>query len=375
MKQQVYFDHNATSPLHPEVVFEYCQNSTKPYNASSLHSYGRQAKQLLEQARTTIGESLNIEDVSNYHIIFTSSGTEANNLFINSFDYANIIISAIEHISISKPASLNKNCQIITVDDQGLINLTVLEQLLKITKNPVVSIIMANNETGVIQDMAKIIELVKQYNGIIHSDAVQCLGKIKLDLSDLALDAVTISAHKCGGPVGAACLIIKKNLNIKPMMLGGSQETNFRAGTENIIAITSFALATKLANKRLTENMRLAALRDKLEQRLSELCPELIIASKQADRLPNTSCIMLPVTSSETLLINLDLAGFAVSAGSACSSGRITASHVLKAMNYNDAEASSAIRISLGYDNTEYEINQFVKSWAEIYNRIKNNER
>jgi cysteine desulfurase len=200
---------------------------------------------------------------------------------------------------------------------------------------------------------------------------VQALGKIPLDINELGVDMLTLSAHKCGGPIGAACLVSKKNVPLLPLIKGGGQEQSFRAGTENITAIIGFGMAAELGEDNINQLLKLQPLRNEMEATLMNYGAKII--GKESPRLPNTSCIMMPTVNSETQLINFDLAGFSLSAGSACSSGRINISHVLTAMGYTDQEAATAIRVSLGIETTKMEIDKFIEKWQEIYQRLASN--
>lgn len=365
---QIYFDHNATTDVLPQVKKAIVAVLDKPYNASSIHSIGRQAKFLLTTARRTILQSLNACE-KEYELIFTSSGTESNNLLINGLEDFTFFIPPTEHASILETVKSKVNIQFIPIDKNGLIKLDELELLLanSPSSKKIVSVMLANNETGLIQDIEKIAILAHKHGALMHTDAVQAYGKVDINVDNLNIDFITISSHKIGGTLGAAALIKKKNLELKAMIKGGKQENKLRAGTENIIAITGFSEAAKMIKSLISSYQSVMHLRDSLEEKILNISPDAKIYSKQCERLPNTSCIAMPNVISETQLITFDLSGVAISAGSACSSGKIDKSHVLSAMDNNDPLASNAIRVSLGLSNTMEEIDKFVKLWSETY--------
>lgn len=371
----IYLDNNATTFVRPQIKELMHSIYSYPYNASSTHRYGRQARNLIEEARVNIQKAIGDEKQNKYKIIFTSSGTEANNLVIQNYKSNYMMyVSTIEHSSILKAVEYSNNIEFIEVDKQGLIKLDALEQKLVNTAGEIlVSIMFANNETGVIQDIKSLAELVHKYRGLIHCDAVQAFSKETINVNELDIDIMTISAHKCGGPIGAACLIIKKDIDLRPMLVGGSQEYNIRAGTENIAAIVGFGKIAENINDNIIEMSRLREIRDYMEDSILAYASDANIASYQASRLNNTSCIIMPNMSSDTQLIHFDLAGIAVGNGSACTSGRTTKSHVLSALGFSTDEAGSAIRISLGAHNTKDEIEIFIKEWKSLYNRSKTN--
>jgi cysteine desulfurase len=337
-----------------------------PLNPSSVHRYGAEAKKRLEAARRSIANS--VAAFPN-EVIFTASGSEANALALRGFQGRPIITSAIEHASVQKTASL-MGAATVAVDNQGVVNVAALDAMLAALGTPaLVSIILANNETGVIQPVREIAEIVHQRGGYLHCDSVQAFGKIPLDMGLLGVDMMTISGHKVGGMVGVAALILRNDIAITPLIYGGRQETGRRAGTEALPLITAFAaLAEQVADAR--ESAAIRILRDRLEQRLLRHISPHHIMSYGAERLANTSMVIMPKVSSETQLIQFDLQGFCVSAGSACASGRIEPSHVLCAMGVAEDAAACALRISLGWANTEVEVDAFTNAWEEMYQRL-----
>jgi cysteine desulfurase len=366
----IYFDHNSTTYLLEDVKIAMTDLMDMPYNSSSIHNYGRKAKYIIEESRRNILKLLNIKN-NKYDIVFTSSGTEANNLIISNYKDKIVITSPIEHLSILNCAKLSQNSIFIKLQEDGLVNLNYLEDILK--KNPssndiLVSIMYANNETGIIEQIKEICNLCNKYNVRFHTDAVQAIGKIDLDIEGLNIDFLTLSAHKFGGPIGAALLLYKKDANLLPSIYGGGQEKNLRSGTENVIAIRGLEKALEITTKNSVVNIqKMKYLRDKLEENIILKSPNVNIIGKNLNRLPNTSNIIMSGVQSTKQLIEFDLRNIAVSSGSACSSGKVGKSHVLKAMNIDDKDIACSIRISLNHRNTEDEVNRFVEIWNEIY--------
>jgi len=361
----IYLDHNSTTFLNQkafETVKLYADRL--PLNSSSVHQYGREARALFEEARYSIINSLN---ASNYNLVFTSSGTESNNLVLKNFYQDQIFISSVEHLSVYEHVKYNDNISLIPLNDQGLLDLEELEQALKNRKNSraLVSIIYANNETGVIQDLTKIIKIVRDYEALIHSDFSQAVGKMPVNLNNYNLDFVTISGHKFGAMVGIGGLFYKKSHHLVPDMIGGGQEKGVRSGTQNVLGAISMAAALSDVVFDLQEEY-IQDLRDTLEQKILDFCPEVQIAGNKALRLPNTSMIIMPGRQSQKQVVYFDLNGFAVSAGSACSSGKITSSRILESMNYG-ANSACGIRISLARTNTMDEIESFANSWNSLF--------
>jgi len=364
---KIYLDFNATSPILREVRDFVVPFYDSALNASSIHSFGRDARKILDDARADIAKSIGAEGAD---IIFTSSGTESNNLALKGFKDADyLVISAVEHPSVLKVAD-KMEATILPVDKNGVVNLKALEKILKNTKGKaLVSVMLANNETGVVQPIKEISQLVLFYKGFIHCDAVQAFGKIPVDFSDLNVDMMTISAHKIGGLQGASALIVKKGLNINSQIIGGGQESGARAGTENVAAIAAFAKAAKLVEPQNS------ALIDYLEAEVKSFAKDAIIVGEEVERLPNTSCIILQGMLAETQLINFDLAGIAVSSGSACTSGKVGKSHVLLAQGYSAKQASEVVRVSIGKETTKQDIDAFLKVWKSNYEKASNTSK
>jgi cysteine desulfurase len=365
MNKRIYLDFNATTTIDAQVANFMSELicSGVAYNPSSIHKDGRDARAIVEKARTQIADSLSIDiKKDELQIIFTSSGTEANNLLINNFYDITFLAGATEHISILGVS--HPNMIIIPVDYNGLIDKEQFEQILQQHKGTkLVSIMLANNETGVIADIENLSKIAKENGAMFHCDASQAFGKFLFNFKDLCCDAITISSHKAGGPLGAAALIVKQDLIRRPMISGGKQEYSLRAGTENTIAIAGFGMAATRINNRIIKS----DLRDYLESEIKLITHEAKFFGSDVQRLSNTSSIRMPNVKNETQLIKFDLNNISVSAGSACSSGRIAISHVLKAMNIDEQEAGQTIRVSLGPQTTKEQIDQFIYYWKTIY--------
>jgi cysteine desulfurase len=367
----IYLDHNATTNMHPEVRNKMQElNAFGPLNPSSTHSNGQKGKALLENARKSVAYLLGFQsDPRKYQTTFTSSGTEANNLIISNYKNYEIFISAIEHPSIYAHCKYLSNITIINVDKNGVLDIDDLIMKLKESKSSkkLLCVMLANNETGVIQPIKKICDIAHDYGVLVHSDCVQAAGKIDIDLLDLGLDFLSISGHKFGGPMGAAALVARASVPLQPMMIGGGQERSLRSGTENVPAIVGFGEAAKLAKDELAErHTHMLKLQTKLEKMLLASNHDIKVVGTDVERLPNTSLILNLNKKSDLQLIALDLKGVAVSSGSACSSGKTSPSHVLSAMGYTDDIIYSALRISVGISTTEQDIDKFI----EIYNEI-----
>ncbi|MCF8496671.1 MAG: cysteine desulfurase [Alphaproteobacteria bacterium] len=362
MKNKIYFDYNATVPLRPQAREAMREALGGPLNASSVHGFGREGRKLVERARTQVAALVNAPPAQ---VIFNSGATEGNNTVLKYFSAERVLVSAIEHPSVLEavPEALR-----IPVTRDGVLDLGALETLLKQERTGLVSVMLVNNETGVIQPVAEAAALAKRHGAFFHCDAVQAAGKVPLDIVALGIDFMTISAHKIGGPQGAGALVLGL-CGITPVLLhGGGQEKSARAGTENVAAIAGFGAAAQAAGEGLAdESKRLESLRGKLETALQEI----LIHGKNAPRAPNTTLFSLPGIKAETMLMALDLEGIAVSNGSACSSGTVKPSAVLKAMGYGDDIAGAALRISTGWATTEEEIDGFLDSFMKIKNRMQ----
>jgi cysteine desulfurase len=377
----VYLDHNASAPLHPEVLdamLPFLKNSRG--NASSLHKSGRFLRSAIEIARQQVAELVNA-DAAN--VIFTSGGTEANNLAIKGFvsDIQNscMMCSLIEHPSVLEPirqvAALGGAVAYLPVNAKGVIDSSESEQLIAEHSPDLVSLQLANNETGAIQPVKRLFNLIRS-NALLHTDATQALGKIEVDIKDLNADLLTLSGHKLQGPQGCGALILNNRANLKnPLITGGPQETGRRAGTENVALLVGLGKAAQLAQINLQDRQtNLLELRRHFEQQLMGISGVQIF-STSCGRLPNTSFFSIPYYHGETLLMQLDQAGFELASGSACHSAVTQPSHVLKAMGVDEALALNAVRVSFGCDNTKKQIDQLIALLHGLINQVPANFR
>ncbi|HJD60321.1 MAG TPA: cysteine desulfurase [Rickettsia endosymbiont of Omalisus fontisbellaquei] len=364
----IYLDHSATTSINPRVKEFIISLMDKELNPSSIHRSGVFARNVIEEARFQLAAALGASS-REYNITFTSSGTESNNLIMKNFYDGDIFISAIEHLSIYNHIKHAPNIKVIKVDNQGLLDLEHLEELLSQSSatKKLVSIMMANNESGVLQNIFEISKIAKKYNAKFHSDLVQAFSKIPTYIKDLGLDFATISGHKIGGGQGGAALISTSRFQLTPIIIGGGQEKNVRSGTENVIAIAGFGLAAELMRKNIIENyIKIKNLQEILEKKLKKYSNVNIISDNVA-RLPNTTLITIPNTDAQVKLIGFDLRNICVSSGSACSSGKISKSHVLTNMGMSEEEAKSSIRVSLSHTNTVNDIEAFIEAFEKIY--------
>ena len=378
MFRPVYLDHNATTPLDPKVLSAMLPWLEDQFgNASSRHEYGRQARQAIDEARQKVAASINAHPTE---VIFTSGGSEANNLFVKgaaaSFIPGVIAVSAIEHPCVLKPAAqLAANgwqLKHVAVDGAGRIKFDDFSEVV-LAKPKLVSIMLANNETGVIQDVAQLATTAKASGCWFHTDAAQALGKLDIDFRKLnraGVHAMTLSAHKAYGPKGAAALILDKRVELQPLISGGGHERGLQSGTENVAAIVGFGLAAELAAQRVAElPERMQLLIGKLESRLVPMGATVFAVNSK--KLPNTSYFAFRDIDGETLVGKLDREGFAVASGAACSSASPEPSHVLRAMGVAPEIARGAVRVSLGMSNTEAEIDQFIDALQVTVGRLQ----
>jgi len=366
----VYLDHNATTPLHEDVLQAMLPvMQTMVGNPSSLHRFGRLQKDTIEGARQQVAD---LVDAHPEQVVFTSGGTEANNLLLKgmaaSVDINRIALSKVEHMSLLEPAAeLGDQCAVdfIAVDKDGRVTAHTLEQAIR-PDTRLVSVMSANNETGVIQDIRTLAEIAGRKKIWFHTDASQAVGKIDVSFKDWGVHAMTLSSHKIYGPPGAGALVIDKRLPLHALLHGGAQEHRLRAGTENVPAIAGFGVAAELAKKELSERAAYTQkLRKALEQGLAQI-PSITVFAQSAQRLPNTVQFGVQGFDGETLLMQLDRMGLAVSSGSACTSGKTEPSHVLKAMGVADELALSSVRVSFGKDNTIADVEKLLQALGEI---------
>ncbi len=365
---RIYLDYNATAPLRPEAR-DALLGALDIGNPSSVHEEGRKARALVENARRDIAELVVAHPET---VIFTSGGTEACNLALQLRAAPNgaigrLLVSAIEHSAVLAAAKESDlPVEEIAVTSQGLVDLDALDAALQDETPALVCIMLANNETGVVQPMAEISRRVKAHGSLLFCDAVQAAGKIDINMIGMGIDALSLSGHKLGAPMGIGALVTRPGVVVPPMLIGGGQELGRRAGSENISGIAAFAAAARVAKQSLPQFEKLADLRDAMEAALSEAAPELVIFGHKTERLANTSCFALEGLSSETLVMALDLAGIAVSAGSACSSGKVSRSHVLAAMGVQTHISKGVLRVSLGWQSTAEETEKLVLQWTKL---------
>jgi len=361
MRVHAYLDYNATQPIKPAAREAMLAALAAPANASSVHGYGQAARQMVEAARRDVAAMIG---AGPDEILFTSGATEANATALGGLPGRTALVSAVEHPSVREAGE----CRVAPVDGRGVIDLTTLDRMLGDCDGPaLVSLMLVNNETGVIQPVAEAAAIARAHGALMHSDAAQAPGRIAVDVGALGVDLLTLSAHKIGGPQGAGALFIRAGLSLTPLIRGGGQEGRRRGGTENVAAIAGFGAAAREIAGDAGPIPDLAAMRDRMERELRAIAPDLTIHGGGAARVGNTSCFGAPGLPAETALIALDLAGVAVSSGAACSSGAVEPSRVLLAMGAPDATAREAIRVSLGWATTEGDVDRLVEHWAKVY--------
>lgn len=369
-KDSIYLDYNATAPVRPEAKAALTQALMAPHNPSSVHLYGREARRMIEEARVSVSALVGTQPAQ---VIFNSGATEGNNTVLRHFSGERILVSAIEHPAVLEVCP---EAERISVTPAGVIDLDALEALLK--KGPrtgLVSVMLANNETGVIQPLVEVSAMAKRYGALMHCDAVQGPGRIPVNIGALGIDFMTLSAHKMGGPQGAGALVLGL-CGITPTLLsGGGQEKKARPGTENVAAICGFGSAAQAILETPHENERYGIWQDKLETGLKACADDIVIHGEESVRIPNTTLFSVPGVKAETMLMALDLEGVAVSNGSACTSGTVKVSHVLRAMGCSDDLATSALRISTGWATTEADIDRALEVWSKVYHRILNKRK
>ena len=376
----IYFDHNATTHLDPRVLEAMMPYLSGPAaNPSSLHRYGRLARDAIEAARVQVAQLVGAQP---HEVIWTSGGTEANNYAIKGVMQAargrvptRILYGATEHPAVMEAAeSLRANgCEVeaIAVDHRGLIDPAALTAQLAKSPTRLVSIMRANNETGVIQDIASLAPIVHAAGAWLHVDAVQAAGKLAVDMDELGADLLTVSSHKIYGPKGIAALVVRSDVELEALQHGGAQERGRRGGTENVAAIAGFGRAAELAIEELDQRTQhYAQLIEQLDAGLQQI-PEIVMFGEGVARLPNTRQFALTGYDGEALLMELDRKAIAVSSGSACASGSGEPSHVLLAMGFDPVTAKGAIRVSVGVVNTSNEVERFLQALAEIARTLR----
>jgi cysteine desulfurase len=364
---RTYLDWNATAPLRPQVRTAVIEALEAVGNPSSVHAEGREARALVEAAREKVAVLLGAEP---RHVVFTASGTEANVLALSPKTgggrWQRLLVSAIEHPSVRSGGRFSA-LETVAVTAAGLVDLADLERRLAEGPPALVSLMLANNETGVLQPVAEAARLVHAAGSLLHVDAVQAAGRIHCDINALEADLVTLSGHKIGGPKGAGALVKRNPLDLDPLVTGGGQERGERAGTENVAAIAGFGAAAGAAEADLAaETAQVRGLRDRLEAGLRAASPDVTIFGANAERLPNTTLFTVAGLKAETAVILFDLEGVAVSSGAACSSGKVQPSHVLAAMGVSPPLARAAVRVSLGPTTTQDDIERFLTAWITV---------
>lgn len=363
--QSVYLDYNATAPVHPAAADAMIDALRTVGNPSSVHAFGRRARARVEDAREAVATLIGASSDS---LLFTSGGTESVALALRGLPGGRRFVSAVEHACVLSAAG--PDAGLLPVDGQGRLDLAALEaDLAAAGEAPVVAVQLANNETGVLQPVAEAARLVHAVGGILICDAVQGPGKVAVDMRELGVDAMALSAHKMGGPQGVGALVLRPGLSPAPLIGGGGQERGLRGGTLNVPGISGFGAAAR-AVQAAGVAPGMGALRDALEAKILGHVPGAVIFSRDADRLPNTTCVALAGLEQQRQIMALDLSGIAVSAGSACSSGKIEPSHVLRAMGVDAALARCAIRISLGQGTTLDEIECFLTAWVPMAKQV-----
>jgi cysteine desulfurase len=375
MADRSYFDWNATAPLRQQAAEAMRAAFALSGNPSSVHAEGRAARRIVEQARDEVAALVAARPAD---VFFTSSGTEANMLVLTPAIETpdekeprdSLLISAIEHASVRTGGRFRRDAvKDVPVDAGGRVDLAALEQAVSGARRPLVSIMLANNETGVVQPVAEAAAIVHAAGGLIHVDAVQAVGRIAVDIGALDADILTLSAHKIGGAKGAGALVRRsEDIHIaEPLIRGGGQERGLRAGTENVAGIAAFGAAAAAARSDFAaEAARMLALRNALESGLKAISPQAVIFGAGTERLPNTTLFAVEGLKAETAVIAFDLEGIAVSSGAACSSGKVQPSHVLAAMGVSPALVRGAVRISLGWTTTESDVERFLSAWRKL---------
>jgi cysteine desulfurase len=377
---RIYFDHNATTPLSAAVVDRLTSALTSEWgNPSSVHHFGQQAKASVDQARAAVASLIRAEPTE---VLFTSGGTESDNLAIRGVADAllpagrrHLIASSIEHEAVLNTmkslARRGWEITLLPVDHTGIVAPEALQEALT-DRTALVSVMHANNEIGTIQPIAQLARLARERGALFHTDAVQSAGKVPVEVGALGVDLLSISAHKFSGPKGVGALWVRRGLRLVPQMTGGKHERGRRAGTENVVGIVGMGVAAAEAEaSREAEAERLAALRDRLEQAVLAAVPGTALNGAPAPRVPNTTNISFDRVEAESLLIALDLEGFAVSTGSACSSGTLEPSHVLKAMGLTPHRTQNSIRFSLGKGNTEAHVDRLVAVLPAVVDKLR----
>jgi len=381
MPDRVYLDWNATTPLRDEARRAISDALDLPGNASSVHAEGREARKWIESARSAVAKAVGTVP---RNVVFTSGGTEANALALapnlrrgTGPAVERLVVSAIEHASVLSGGRFPRELiETVRVTPAGVVDLDHLRQLLRAGPPALASVMLANNETGAIQPIAEVAEIVHAAAGLLHVDAIQAFGKIPFDMGETGADLLTLSAHKIGGSKGVGALVLSEGVSgLEPLLRGGGQELSRRAGTENVAGIAAFGAAAAAAMAaRPAEGGRLRVLQERLEDGL-RLTPGVIVFSDSGQRLPNTTVFTAPGLKAETAVIGFDLAGIAVSSGSACSSGKVQPSHVLEAMGFEPDIAQGAVRLSMGWSTRDADIDRCLEAWRKLAGNLLKDQR
>jgi cysteine desulfurase len=360
MSNRVYLDYNATAPIRPEARLAVAAAFDTVGNPSSVHGFGRAARKIVEDAREAVAA---MAGASAAEVVFTSGASEANAQALLRCGRQRVLVTAVEHASVLEAVA---DAIRIPVDGDGVVDLDALDAMLAIDKTPaVVAVMLVNNETGVVQPVAKAAAVAKRHGALLLCDAVQAAGKIEIDFKSLGADMMSFSAHKLAGPQGSGALIVTDRIGIDALIQGGGQERGRRGGTENTPGIAGFGAAAEIALAR-RDHARIRGLRDRMEREALARVPEARIFGTGAPRIGNTTCIAIPGRPAATQVMALDLEGIAVSAGAACSSGKVKSSHVLDAMGVGPDWSDHAIRVSLGWATSEADIDRFLEVWTTM---------
>jgi cysteine desulfurase len=378
--RRIYFDHNATTPLHPEVADRMAAALREDFgNPSSIHHFGQRTKAIIDQARSAVAALIGADSSE---IAFTSGGTESDNLAIRGASEAlertprrHLIASGIEHEAVlnTLKALSRRGCgtTLLPVGDSGIVSPDDLRAALR-DDTALVSLMHANNEIGTVQPVAEIAQIARARGALVHTDAVQSAGKIPVDVKALGVDMLSISAHKFYGPKGIGAIWIRRGIRLLPTMTGGKQERGRRAGTENVAGIVGMGVAAEIARAKMSEEgTRVSALRDRLEEGILGAVTGTVVNGARAPRVPNTTNLSFERVEAESLLIALDLEGIAVSTGSACSSGTLEPSHVLKAMGFPAHRTQNSIRFSLGASNTQADVDHVIAVLPGLVEKLR----
>jgi cysteine desulfurase len=368
MSKRTYLDYNATAPLRPQARAAMIAALDQVGNPSSVHHEGRRARAIVETAREQVARLVNCRPLE---VVFTSGATEANAWVCGAGGWSTILLPGTEHDSVLGPAAATgARVHPIAVSPGGIVDLDAIEVQSRLAAErggrTLLALQIANNETGVVQPIAAAAAIARAHGHFCHTDAVQGAGRLPIDFASSTVSSLSLSSHKLGGPSGVGALVVRDGARLANLISGGGQERRRRGGTENVIGIAGFGAAAEIAATQVSRMKQMADVRDRLEAALLAVTPDAVVVGRDTARLANTTCVARPGLAAETLVIKLDLAGIAVSAGAACSSGKVAASHVLTAMGLPTDVANGAIRLSIGWDTSDADIATLLKAWTEI---------